>query len=88
MGGKKAQVVHSQVLYDGPVFGVRRDHVVEPGGIETSRDVVTHTGSVVLLPVMPDRRIVLVRQYRHSVGTHLWELVAGRIEALEAEKRG
>ena len=75
-----ARILHSRMIYQGPVFGVRQDRVIEPGGIRATRDVVTHYGSVVLLPVLADRRILLVRQYRHAVGQFLWELVAGRIE--------
>jgi ADP-ribose pyrophosphatase len=74
-------------MYQGRVFGVRRDRVVEPGGVEVTRDIVTHNGSVVLVPVFPDGSILLIRQYRHSVGRFLWELVAGRIEEGEAPKR-
>jgi ADP-ribose pyrophosphatase len=81
----------SRIVYEGRVFSVRSDRVIEPGGIEVTRDVVVHSGSVVLLPVFPDGRILLVRQYRHSVGQSLWELVAGRIEpgesALAAARR-
>jgi ADP-ribose pyrophosphatase len=76
--------MNSRVLYRGPVFSVRRDSVVEPGNIKVVRDVVEHCGSVVLLPVFPDGRILLVRQYRHAVGRFLWELVAGRIEQGES----
>jgi len=76
----RARVLKSRAIYTGPVFGVRQDRVIEPGGIRVIRDVVTHHGSVVLLPVLADRRILLVRQYRHAVGQFLWELVAGRIE--------
>ncbi len=76
----RIRVLKSKVIYTGPVFGVRQDRVIEPGGIEVTRDVVTHSGSVVLLPVFPDGRILLVRQYRHAIGQFLWELVAGRID--------
>ena len=79
-----ARILRSTTLYEGPVFGVRRDWVIEPGGIRATRDVVTHSGSVVLLPVLAGGRILLVRQYRHAVGQHLWELVAGRIEPGES----
>jgi ADP-ribose pyrophosphatase len=72
--------LQSEVVFQGKVFGVRRDRLREPGGAEVTREVVTHSGSVVLLPVFPDGRILLVRQYRHAIGTFLWELVAGRIE--------
>jgi len=76
----RAKVLSSRRIYAGPVFGVRRDRVIEPGGVRVTRDVVTHNGSVVLLPIFPEGSILLVRQYRHAVGRHLWELVAGRIE--------
>ncbi len=72
------------MAFQGAVFGVRTDRVIEPGGIEVTRDIVTHSGSVVVLPVFPNGDILLVRQYRHSIGDFLWELVAGRIEAGEA----
>lgn len=58
--------------------------LIEPGGIRVTRDVVVHPGSVVVLPVFPDGRILMIRQYRHSVGRYLWELVAGRIEPGES----
>ena len=83
----KARVLSSKELYKGKVFGVRRDRVIEPGGVEVTRDIVTHNGSVVVLPVFPDRSILLIRQYRYSAGQFLWELVAGRVEPGEAASR-
>lgn len=77
---KHARVLESKSIYQGRVFGVRRDQVVEPGGIRVTRDVVTHSGSVVVLPVFSDGSLLLIRQYRHAVGAFLWELVAGRVE--------
>jgi ADP-ribose pyrophosphatase len=76
----RARVLESKVVYNGPVFGVRRDRLIEPGGLRATRDVVTHNGSVVILPLLNGGRVLLVRQYRHAVGQFLWELVAGRIE--------
>ncbi len=80
MAKQRAKLIKSEVLYQGKVFGVRRDTVIEPGGIRADRDIVVHSGSVVVLPVFPDGRVLLVRQYRHSAGDFLWELVAGRKE--------
>jgi ADP-ribose pyrophosphatase len=77
---RRAEVLSSKIIYDGPVFGVRQDEVIEPGGVRTTRDMVTHFGSIVVLPVLPDGRILLIRQYRHAIGQFLWELVAGRVE--------
>jgi ADP-ribose pyrophosphatase len=75
---KCAQILKSEVLYEGKVFSLRRDTVIEPGGAQVERDIIEHPGSVVVLPIFKDRRILLIRQYRHSVGEFLWELVAGR----------
>ena len=75
-----AKVLNSDVLYQGKVFRLQRDTVIEPGGVRAERDIIIHPGSVVVLPVFPDGRILLIRQYRHSVGEFLWELVAGRKE--------
>jgi len=82
-----AKILKSEIIYKGPVFGVRRDLVLEPGGIRTIREVITHPGSVVVLPVLPGGRILLIRQYRHATRQFLWELVAGRMEAGETPAR-
>jgi ADP-ribose pyrophosphatase len=85
---KKAKILRSEVIFEGKSFGVRRDELIEPTGVQTMREVVTHPGSVVVLPVRPDGKIVLVRQYRHATGQYLWELVAGRMEKGENPKQG
>jgi len=77
---EQVRVVSSEVMFQGRVFGVRRDRVIEPHGGEVTREYVTHSGSVVVLPVLPNGRIVLIRQYRYATRQFLWELVAGRKE--------
>src|SRR5215469_2341581 len=76
------------MIYEGPVFGLRRDEVLEPSGLRARREVITHPGSVVVLPVLPDGGIVMVRQYRHATKQYMWELVAGRKEPEETPKQG
>jgi ADP-ribose pyrophosphatase len=80
---RKACVLSSRVVYRGPVFWVTTDQVTEPGGVRVRRDVVRHSGSVVILAVDEGRsepRILLERQYRHAAQDYLWELPAGRID--------
>jgi ADP-ribose pyrophosphatase len=84
--GGKAKILKSEIVYQGPIFGVRRDLVLEPEGVQTTREVITHPGSVVVLPVLSDEKIVLIRQYRHATRQYLWELVAGRIDKGETVK--
>ncbi len=83
---KTAQVLSSTIIYNGPVFGIRRDEVIEPSGVRATREVITHPGSVVVLPVLPDGRILLIEQYRHATKQNLWELVAGRMDPGETPK--
>jgi len=88
MTKRKATILGSEMIYQGPVFGLRRDEVIEPTGLRATREVITHPGSVVVLPVLDDGRIVMVRQYRHATRQYLWELVAGRKEPNETPKQG
>jgi ADP-ribose pyrophosphatase len=82
------KILGSEMIYQGPVFGLRRDEVMEPTGLRATREVITHPGSVVVLPVLDDGRIVMIRQYRHATRQYLWELVAGRKEPDETPKQG
>jgi ADP-ribose pyrophosphatase len=82
-----AKILRSRMIYKGPVFGIRRDEIIEPGGFRATREVITHPGSVVILPALPDGRIVMIRQYRHATRQFLWELVAGRIDNGENPRR-
>ena len=84
----KARLVSSRIVYRGPVFWVSTDHVQEPGGVKARRDLIHHSGSVVVLAVDDSDatpRVLLERQYRHAAGDYLWELPAGRIDPGEQD---
>jgi ADP-ribose pyrophosphatase len=92
--GRKARLLSSKTVYRGPVFWVTTDYVQEPGGVRVRRDLIHHSGSVVVLAVDDSGKVPLVlleRQYRHAAGDYLWEIPAGRIDpgetALYAGKR-
>ncbi|MGD0920383.1 MAG: NUDIX hydrolase [Terriglobia bacterium] len=81
------QVLDSKTVYEGRIVKLRVDRVVEPDGVEVDREVVCHSGSVVVLPRLPDGRVLLVRQFRYPAGRWLWELVAGGIEPGETPRQ-
>ena len=84
----KVKAVSCKVAYRGPAFWVTTDHVIEPSGVRTRRDIVHHSGSVVNLVAddsRPEPNVLLERQYRHAAQDHLWELPAGRKEQGEDE---
>ena len=70
-------------IYEGKIINLRRDMVRLPNGKEASREVVEHPGAVAIVPVLPDGRILLVRQFRHPVGQILLEIPAGKLDAGE-----
>lgn len=87
-GAAKAEVLQSAVVYEGPLFRVLQDKLVEPNGKESVRDVIRHNGSAVILAVdgsrdKKDPWVVMERQYRHAANQFLWELPAGKLEAGE-----
>ena len=78
-----ARVLSSRVVYRGPVFWVTSERVREPTGVTALREVVRHTGSVVILATEESRGeplVLLERQYRYAAESYLWELPAGRID--------
>ncbi|MGO9318582.1 MAG: NUDIX hydrolase [Terracidiphilus sp.] len=82
---EKAEVLTSETVFEGPLFRVSRDRLIEPGGKQVIRDVVRHNGSVVILALdkEKDKRdpwVVVERQYRHAANHYLWELPAGKLE--------
>jgi ADP-ribose pyrophosphatase len=82
---EQAQMLNSEVVFEGPLFRILRDRLIEPGGKENTRDIIRHNGSVVILAVDNKKSkrnpwIVIERQYRHAAGRFLWELPAGKLE--------
>lgn len=87
----RLKVLSSKIVYRGKVFDVTSDKVQEPTGITAQRDVVRHSGSVVVLAVDEndvEPRVLLERQYRYPARDYLWELPAGRIDPGEKPLAG
>ncbi len=74
------KTLSSNTLHRGRHFDFLQDEVELPDGRRTKRDVVRHPGAVAMIPVLPDGRIVLVRQYRYAAGKILLEIPAGTLE--------
>jgi ADP-ribose pyrophosphatase len=77
------RVISSKTSFRGPVFSVMTDEVEEPGNVRARRDVIRHSGSIVVLPVDDfgrTPRVLLERQFRYAAGMRMWELPAGRVD--------
>src|ERR1700679_3884071 len=83
-GKNNVEVISSKLSYEGPLFRVYTDEILE-NGRQVSRDVVRHNGSVVILAIddtksKRDPLIVMERQYRHAAKQYLLEVPAGKME--------
>jgi ADP-ribose pyrophosphatase len=92
-GEQTAHLISSEVVFEGPLFRVVHDKLIEPGGKHSERDIIRHHGSVVILALdntksKRDPWLVIERQYRHAAGRFLWELPAGKLEPGEAALTG
>ena len=74
------EILHTETLYHGRAFNVRRDEIRLPDGKTARVDIVDHVGAVTLVPVDEQKRVWFVRQYRHPAGEVLLELPAGMVE--------
>jgi ADP-ribose pyrophosphatase len=74
------RLVDRQVVHRGTYMTFTRDTVLDAEGAQHTRDVVLHPGAVTIVAILPDRRLLLVRQYRHAAGEALLELPAGTLD--------
>jgi len=74
----------SKEVFSGRLIRVTVDRVELPSGRQADREVVLHPGAVAIIPVLSEKKLVLVKQYRHPAADFLWELPAGLIDPGES----
>src|SRR6476619_841971 len=84
---KNAERLSSQIVFTGRVFSVERAHVQLPDGRQSVQEIVRHSKSAVLIPVPEPGHVILIRQYRYSLNTWLWELPAGSVDEGETPEQ-
>jgi len=67
-------------VFEGRIFTVQIETLTLPKGHELKAEIVRHPGSVVLIPVTDEAKIILVRQYRAPLRRWAWELPAGSLK--------
>ncbi|MFF6930131.1 NUDIX domain-containing protein [Streptomyces californicus] len=74
------QVTATVTPFTGNKTSVRTDQVVMPDGSVHGRDYQVHPGSVAVLALDDEDRVLVLRQYRHPVRHRLWEIPAGLLD--------
>ena len=57
-----------------------------PDGRQSSFEIIRHPGGAAVLPVLPDGRVLLIRQFRPAIGEMIYEIPAGRLEPGESAR--
>ncbi len=70
--------VSSEVVFEGKLLHVRRDKVRLPDGSLATREHIVHPGAVLVVPVLPDGRLVVERQFRYPLDRVFIEFPAGK----------
>lgn len=77
------RLISSEVVVEGNFLTLKRDQVRLPDGSQGEREYVTHPGAVVIAALLPDGKIVFVRQFRYPCNQVFFELPAGKIDPNE-----
>ncbi|MBG6240227.1 ADP-ribose pyrophosphatase [Mycetocola sp. CAN_C7] len=78
------EIRSSERVFDGMVWGIRRD-VFDYNGEEITREYVDHTGAVAVFALDDDDRVLLIKQYRHPVRRREWEIPAGLLDIIDED---
>tara|TARA_B100002051_G_scaffold212329_1_gene204034 strand:+ start:348 stop:887 length:540 start_codon:yes stop_codon:yes gene_type:complete len=83
MNNMKEKTNSSEIVFQGKLLDVRRDKVILPNGEDAIREWINHPGAVCCIPILPNGKIGLIRQYRYSVKKVMIELPAGKLDMEE-----
>ena len=79
----KETQLSSKKVYEGYYLQLMQDRVTLPDGKEAGREYLIHPGAVAIIPMLPDGRILLERQYRYPLHQAFLEIPAGKLDAGE-----
>jgi ADP-ribose diphosphatase len=82
-----AERLSSDIVFTGKVFSIERARVRLPHGRESTQEIVRHSKSAVLIPIPAPGHVILIRQYRFSLNTWMWELPAGSVDEGETPEQ-
>ena len=66
------KTLSSEIVFDGKIMTVRKDEIELPTGHKSSREVVEHSGGVVILAICQkdeEGKILMVKQFRYPEET-------------------
>ncbi|MGA1974832.1 MAG: NUDIX hydrolase [Conexivisphaerales archaeon] len=80
MSEANPSVLDSEIVFNGRKLKIVRDSLSWGGGRKAAVETIVHPGAVAILAFTPDGRVILEKQYRHSVKGYIYEVPAGTLE--------
>lgn len=77
------RTIESEYLYRGKVITLRKDKIEQHDGKQYIREIVEHNGGVGIVAITPERKLILVSQFRKPFNEVLMEIPAGKLEINE-----
>lgn len=86
-----AKINDRKIIHRGKIYSLIRENVTLENGVTTDMEFVDHPGATAIIPMLSDSRVLLLKQYRHSLREYIWEIPAGTLdpeeEMLDCAKR-
>lgn len=79
-----AKINSRNLLHRGRVFDLFSENITLENGVTTHIDILQHPGAAAIVPMADPETLVWIRQYRHAVGGHIWEIPAGTLDEGES----
>ncbi len=79
-----SKALSRQSVFAGQVLDVGLEQHLLPNGRQSSFEIIRHPGGAAALPILPDGRLLLIRQFRPAIGEMIYEIPAGRLEPDES----
>ncbi len=77
------QILEHRLFYKGRKFNFDVNTLRLPNGATGNWECIRHPGGALAVPITPEGKLVLVRQYRFAVEGRLLEFPAGTVEITE-----
>lgn len=74
------EVLESSIVYEGKIVTIKRDKLTRDGEKTFIRETAVVSDSVGIVALDEQKRVLLIRQYRHPLGKAIWEIPAGRMD--------
>ncbi len=72
--------ISREEIFHGVALHVVKDEIMLPDGTRSVREISLHNGAAAVIPILPDGRVIMERQFRYAHGRVMLEIPAGKLD--------